>query len=159
MHPLTFFDVHGLARRTSGFKQIGLAAEKSGDLQDVDNFCDRRTLLWQVNIGQGAKTRLSAHALERAQPRFESGAARGSTIGTIRFVEACLEDHTSGDFGRQPSHRLSDAKVQRIVFDNAGTSYEKELIWSKRGRHKRRFGAGMRALVAGARQLAGRRTR
>jgi hypothetical protein len=114
VHPLALFDVHGLSSRTSGFEQIGLAAQKCGDLQDVYNFCDLRTLVWQMNIGQSAKTGFLAHALERAQSGFESRTASGSTIGTIRFVEACLEDHAPGDFSSQPSHRLSDAKVQCI---------------------------------------------
>ena len=51
-HELRLLDVHRLSRRGDRMDEVGLAGEKGGRLEDVDDLGDRRDLRDVVDVGQ-----------------------------------------------------------------------------------------------------------
>ena len=82
---LALFDVDRLAGRARRQQQIGLAAEKSRDLQDIDDFGHRRALFAFVHIGQHRQPGRLAHFGEDRQPRFRAR-CRAPTASDERFA-------------------------------------------------------------------------
>mgnify|MGYP000449923696 CR=1 FL=1 len=54
---------HGRADRAGGQQHVGLAAEKRGDLQNIDRFSRRRALTFIVNVGENRNTNRFADRL------------------------------------------------------------------------------------------------
>jgi hypothetical protein len=74
---LALFDVHDFAGVCGGGDEIGLAAEKSGDLQNVNDLGGPLRLLLGVNIGEHGDAGLFTNGEEDAKAIFDSRAALG----------------------------------------------------------------------------------
>ena len=82
----------GLPVLPGGQKQIGLAAEKGGDLQDIHDFGDRRALRRFVNVGDHRQAGLGANFGEDRQRGIEAHAASRGDRGTVGLVERGFVD-------------------------------------------------------------------
>ncbi len=83
---LTFFDVDRLAGRACRQQQVGLAAEKRRNLQNIDDFGHRSALLLFVHIGQHRKPGNFPHLRKDRQTRFQPNAslrAKGRAVGLV----------------------------------------------------------------------------
>src|SRR2546423_2669981 len=86
-----------------------------------------------MNVRDHGKPGLLAHARERGETFVETWAAGGARVGTVRFVEAGFVDDATGDALGQPREVFTDAEIQRVGLENAGTGNEKERIAGKAG--------------------------
>src|ERR671913_1813870 len=102
MHPLSFLHVHGLASGSRRLEQIGLAAEKRGNLQDVRDFSGGGALLREVNVSEYPQPGRVLDALQRAQALIHPWATRGTSVRPIRLVETGLVNHAAGNALAQP---------------------------------------------------------
>ena len=96
---LSLLDVHGPPGPGRRHQQVGLAAQKRGDLQHVDHLGDRRGLIGLVDIGQNRQPRVRLHARQTARPSASPG-PRNDSSTSIRLVERRLEDQGQPDVGR-----------------------------------------------------------
>ena len=93
---LAFFYVDDAAGAACGGKQVGLAAEERGDLQDVADFGGRVDLEDVVDIGEDRQPRAPFYGGQDAQALYELRAAERGDGGAIGFVVGGFED--VGDF-------------------------------------------------------------
>ena len=117
--PFLMFTV--LPVRPAAIKQIGLAAEERGNLQDVDGFRGRSGLRRLVDVGQHGVA-LRSDAGENAQPFFQPWAAVGLDAAAIGLIEGSFEDERTGDsadFAREEVDVL-------FAFDDAWTGDQRQ---------------------------------
>ena len=74
---LAFFDVDDALAEGGGDDQVGLPAEKRGDLQDVDDLGDAGHVRDLVHVGENGNARFVFDLLQNAQP--PSGPGRDSS--------------------------------------------------------------------------------
>ncbi len=114
---LPLLDIDRAAGARRGDEQIGLAAEKGGDLQDVDSLRGHRALRAFVDVGQHGQARGLADFGEDRQRRFEPDAPRAAAGGAVGLVERGLEDETDvasrGDLLQRRGH-----------FERVGAAFE-----------------------------------
>ena len=61
---LAFFDVQDFAGVCGGGDEVGLAAEKSGDLQNIEHFRRYFNFLFLMDIGQNGKIQICLDFLQ-----------------------------------------------------------------------------------------------
>ena len=105
---LAFFQVHDLARGHGGFNQIRLAAEESGNLQNVHDFARDGGVRFVMNVGQDRHADFLAHFGQHAQTFVEARPAKGFGRSAVGLVEAGLED-------------VKDAECAQVFFSAAAT--------------------------------------
>lgn len=123
-HKLTFFDVNRLARFRGGGEQVGLARKKRRNLQQVDDFRDRRRLRRLVNIGRNGKTGCFANFGEKFEPFVETEAAERADAGAVRLIERAFENKlkrnaVGGERGDDFAKARRDLR-RRFAFEDAG---------------------------------------
>ena len=127
---LRLFDVDDATGFGSGEKEIGLASQKGGDLQDVRDFGDGGGLGSVVDVGEDGEVQVRLDFAEDAQTLGKSWPAKGFHGRTVGFVVGGLKDvrHAGvrGNFGDTFSHR---ARV-RFGFNDARAGNKKERIAS-----------------------------
>jgi len=94
---LTFFDIHDASSPRGGDQQICLAAQESGNLQNVCGFGGESGLRRLVDIGKHGESRI-ANRFQNPQARFEPWAAIRIRARSIRLVERSFEDEVRLDF-------------------------------------------------------------
>src|SRR5690606_38893788 len=114
-------------------QQVRLPAEERRDLKDVRHLGCSSALFRQVHVGEYGQSCRLPHARQPLQSFMDPGTAGGVRIGPIRLVEAGLEYHAAGNALREPRERLANAKVERVVFQDAGAGDEKEPVARKEG--------------------------
>jgi len=96
---LAFFDVDGAAGAAGGDEEVGLAAEKCGNLENVDGFGGNFAVGGLVNIREYGKTGVAGDAAEDLDTCFEAGAAKTFDAGAVCLVVAGFEDAGDGEIG------------------------------------------------------------
>ncbi len=120
---LALLDVHGAAGATRGDEQIGLAAEKSGDLEDVHGFGGGFGLRRLVDVGEDSIA-IALEIGEDAKAFCRPRPAIGFDAAAVGFVERGFEDERAGDlanFGGEKTDVL-------LAFDHAGTGDQNQRL-------------------------------
>ena len=71
---LSFLDVHRLARLGGSHQEVGLAAEESWNLHDIDVFCGHRSFFGSMDIGHHGEFEFFSHFLQHFQSLFIANA-------------------------------------------------------------------------------------
>ena len=124
---LSLLDVDGASGAGGGDEQVGLAAEKSGDLQDVDDFSGGGGLVGFVDIGEDGDLDLVAHAGEDAQAFGEAGAAEAGDGGAVGLVIAGFENERDAERAADGGDGGGHEKGVLLTLDDTGTGDEKQL--------------------------------
>jgi hypothetical protein len=124
---LALLDVDGAAGAGGGDKQVGLAAEKGGNLEDINGFSGDFAVLGFVYVGEDGQTRVAGDAAEDADALDESGTAKAFDAGAIGLVVAGFEDEGDVQVGRDALNRFCHGEGVRFRLDDAGAGNEKEL--------------------------------
>ena len=69
-----------------------MTAQEGGNLQDVDCFCCRCTLLRGMNVGEDRAAKHLADFSQHSEPLARTEAARAFEAGSVRLVEEALVD-------------------------------------------------------------------
>ncbi len=129
-HKLAFFDVNRLSRFRGGGEKVGLARKKRWNLQQIDDFRDRRRLRRFVNIGRNGKAGFFADLGEEFKAFVESESAERADAGAVRFVERAFENELERNaFGREGVDDFAKTRRdlrRRFAFENAGAGDQKE---------------------------------
>ena len=88
---LAFLEAHHLTAPGRSHQQIGLSAEKSRNLQDVQYLGGRSDLGHLMHIGNHRHTKIPADIGQDPQPLVQAGATEGIERGPIGLVERGLE--------------------------------------------------------------------
>ena len=129
-HKLAFFDVNRLARFRGGGEKIRLARKERRNLEQIDDFRDRRRLRRFVNIGRDWETGRFANFGEKFQAFVEAESAERADAGAVRFVERTFEDElernaVGGEVGDDFAKARRDLR-RRFAFENAGAGDQEE---------------------------------
>ena len=89
---LAFFHVHDATSFRRGFEKIGLAAEESGDLEEIDVFRSDLRLLGGMDIGGDGDFELLGNFTEDAATFDNPGAAEGIHGRAVGLVERRFEN-------------------------------------------------------------------
>ena len=106
---LALLDIHDPARAPGRDQQIGLAAKKRRDLQNVGGLGGGFRLRWLVNVGQHRDNPRALIPARIRRPSFEPRSAIRRQAGAIGLVERRFEDEWPGDLAdraRQKVHVL-----------------------------------------------------
>ena len=125
-HELAFLNVDGTTGAAGGNKQIGLAAEERGDLQDVDGLCGDFAVAGLVNIGEDGKARVLRDAAEDARAFNETWTTKALYACTIGLVVAGFENVWDIEIGGDSLDRLSQPKRVRFGLDDTRAGNEEE---------------------------------
>jgi hypothetical protein len=128
MKPLPLLDVHRPSSRSGRLKQIRLTRQKRGNLERIDYFDGRRTLIGKMHIGDDSQPCLLAHASECIKTAVEPWTAGSAGIRPVSLVEARLENDSTGHAGLQARYFRRDAHVQGIVFDDTRTGDHEQPV-------------------------------
>ena len=105
---LALLDIDRAPGLRGGDQQVGLAAEKGGNLEHVHRLGDRRALVLAVHVGEHRATVGGAQFGEHRQGGIHPDAARGAQARAVRLVERRLVDQpdsrVGGDFGERAAH-------------------------------------------------------
>ena len=138
-HELPFFDEHRLPGTAAGERQVGLTAEKRGNLQDINNRPGSFRFFGGVYIGEHRNFVACAYIVQDFQSPLDSGPAEGIVALTVGFVIGGFEDisdaETAGDFFRP----CADLICELLRFRNAGacneekrrTSADRDILYVK----------------------------
>ena len=123
---LTLLDVDRAARMRRGDKQIGLAAEKSGNLQHVDRLRGDRALRGLVHVGEHGKAERLANFREDRQRGGEADAPRAGARGAVGLVVGGLEDEADLAPSRDLLQRARHFQRMCAAFQLAGAGDQRE---------------------------------
>ena len=107
-------------------QQIGLAAKKGGNLQNIDGFGGDLTMARLVNIGEHRQSGVFGDADEDARPLLEAGAAKALYAGAIGLVVAGFEDEGNTEIGSGALDGLGHFARVGLGLDDAGSGDEEE---------------------------------
>ena len=126
---MSFFDIHAFARFSRSHEQIGLAAQKCGNLERVANSADFRTLVGFVNVGDYGQPEAFSDIAENLQTFVDSGTARAGKACAVSLVEAALEDNLQavGVFTRNIRNFFGDFKTEPFAFERTGPRDEQQF--------------------------------
>src|SRR5690606_35106780 len=94
---LALLDIHDTSRLGGSNQQIGLAAEKCRDLQDIDHRSNCGALLFSVDIRQHRKAELLLEIRKNFHCLFEADSTLSLQGCAIGLVEAGLVDKTDAE--------------------------------------------------------------
>jgi hypothetical protein len=126
---LAFLDVHDFIGVRGGGDEVGLAAEKSGDLQNVNDLGGEFRLLLGVDISEHGNADLVANGAEDAEAVFDARAALGFARGAVGLVVARLENVSDAKCGTSALERLGNLEAKRLGLDHARAGKKEQPIW------------------------------
>ena len=127
-HALTLFDVDPFARFPGGGEEVGLAAQKRRDLDDVDDFgslCRMRAL---VDIGKDREAELFPDLFEDLQPAFPAWSAESRSREPVGLIVGGFEDDVEIVFPPKSSQPPGDLATEGLGFDGARPRDEKQAF-------------------------------
>ncbi len=105
-------------------EQVGLAAEKGGDLQDVDDLGHRRALAGVVDVGEDRAAEARLDLGQDGDALGQADAAGAAGAGPVRLVERALEDEGDAELAGQRHQPLGHHQRVRAALDGAGPGNE-----------------------------------
>ena len=114
----------GFAR---GYEEVSLAAEKCGDLQNVDGFSRDFAVGGLVDVGEDGQARLPGQAAKYACALCKARATEALDAGAIGFIVAGFEDVGNAQVGGDALDGVCHGAHVGFTFNYAGASYEEKL--------------------------------
>ena len=143
---LAFFHIHDPAGLRGRFQQIGLAAEKCGDLEDVDPLTSDRGLLFIVDVGRHRDSQFLSDSVQQLATLEAIHSSKGVDGTPIGLVVARLEDEIDIHRLRDLLDSRSDIEKELFGFDDTRAENEDgtfstegvgaKSYWIKRCRHR-----------------------
>ncbi len=125
---LPFFDVDGGGRLRGGGEEIGLAAEKGGDLDDVANSANKGSFFGRVDVGDDGEIEFPLDALEDFESFVKARTAERLERGAIGFVVGGFKDELKGEGGEELFERAGGAEGEVFALDDAGAAKDGERL-------------------------------
>ena len=116
---LAFLNIHAAFGPGRGLDQIGLAAQKCGNLEDIADFGNGPALGDFVNVGQHWDPEGAFDFGERGQAAFQAGAAEAGAGGAVGFVKTGFENKRQAEIGANAGEFFGRTERQSFVFDDA----------------------------------------
>ena len=129
---LTLFHIDGTAGFAGGDQQIGLSAEKSGNLEDVAGFGDLRAVCGLVYIGEDGEMCVFGDAAQDARAFGEAGSAEAGDRGAVGLVVGGLEDVWHAEIAGDALDGIGHHAGVLLALDDAGAGDKKELAAADR---------------------------
>jgi hypothetical protein len=114
---LALLHIDGLAGLRRRHEKVRLAAEKGGDLENVDRLGRDRALILLVHVGEHRKPGRLADLGEDRQRLLEADPARAPGARAVRLVEGGLEDEPGAEPAGDPGERAR-------AFERMGPAFE-----------------------------------
>ena len=125
---LPFLDVHRASAGRRREEQVGLAAKKSGDLEDIDHLGGGFDLACIVDVGQDGTPETLFDLGEDFKALRQSGTAKRLAAGPVGFVEGSLEDERNAEVGGKFDEMFSDGESERLRFQDARARNQEEAL-------------------------------
>lgn len=125
---LPFLDVDGGRSLGGSEEEVGLAAEKGGNLDDVAERAGAYGLFGSVDVGEDGETEFGADALENGEAEFKARSAKGVDRGSVRFVVGALEDELKGKGAEDLFELLGSFESKVFRFDDARAAKNSERL-------------------------------
>ena len=125
---LSLLDVDRPPRGGRRDDQIGLTAEESGNLQEVQNLRRRPHLPGFMHVGRDGDTQLAADSPQDLQAAVESRAPKGANGSPVGLVVGRLEDEGDVQSGRDLPETGGHSQGVIFTFDDARTGDEEEAL-------------------------------
>ena len=122
---LAFLHIDRAAGFRSGFKQVGLTAQKRGDLQQIDEFRGDIGLFGGVNVGRDRHAELLANFSKNPAALARSGSAKRTHRCAVGFVEGCFENEMDAGAIGDVLERARHVPGEGLRLERAGTEDEK----------------------------------
>ena len=116
-----FLNIDGLSRTARRKGQIGLAAEKGRNLEDIHCGSGRNRLGGTVHVGEHRHLHLVPHALQNTQALLNPGPGKGLDAKPVFFGVGGLEDEGHVQAFGHCLDGLSRLHHERLGLDHAGT--------------------------------------
>ena len=134
-HELALLDVDGFAGLAGSQKQVGLAAEEGGDLENIDGVSGLRRLIGFMDVGGDRDGKLFADGGEDLEALVNIPPSPEATMGAggraIGLVEGGLEDirndGASAELAAGLLDRAGDREAEVEGFNHARARNKKEL--------------------------------
>src|SRR6185437_4419999 len=123
---LALLDVDGSPGLGRSDEQVGLPAQESRDLQNVDDVRERRTLIGLVYIGEQRYRQFFPQFGEDRKRVVEPDAARAFGAGAVRLVERRFVDEANSQPRRYLLERRRHVEGVRAAFQRARASDQRE---------------------------------
>ena len=124
---LSFLDIDGAAAERGRDHEVGLAAEKGGNLQHVGDFRDLGHVRHFVDIRKHGELNFVFDLLENAQTLFHAGSAKAANRSAVGFVVADFEDKRKLERPRHALDDLGHANGVLFALDHAWTGNEEDI--------------------------------
>ena len=116
---LAFLDVHRTPGERGGHNQIGLAAKKRGNLQDIDNFGHGGNVDGLMHVGEHGNMHFIFDFFQNAQTFFDTRPAIAPDRGAVCFVVRGFEDEGKIQRTHDAFDDLRHAQGVIFAFDHA----------------------------------------
>ncbi len=125
-HELALLEIDcSTAERGSDY-QIGLAAEKRGNLENIDDFGHLGHVGGFVHVGENWNAQLIFDFFQYSQAFFNAGTAKAANRSAIGFVIAGFEDEWEFERASHPLDNFRHADSVLFTFDDARAGNEKQ---------------------------------
>jgi hypothetical protein len=124
---LALLDVDDFARLDGGGDEIGLAAEKSGDLEDVNDGSNGGHLGFGVDIGDDRQIKFGAESRKDVESFVHTEAAEGLVGGAVGFIVTGFEDIINAERAAGFFEGRGDLEAEVFTFDDARARDKREM--------------------------------
>ena len=121
-----FLTLTGLPVRGRRDQEIGLAAEKGRDLQQIDGLGDGGAVLGRMHVGGDGKAGALSDLGEDGKRLFEPEPAGARGAGAVRLVERALVDEAELEPASDLLERLRRLQCMRAAFQHARSCNQRE---------------------------------
>ncbi len=121
-----FFTFTGFPVRRAGEQEVGLAAEKGGDLKKVDRLRNRRRLMRLVHVRGYRNVETLPYLPQDGASPLETGAPKRLDRAAVGLVERSFEDVRNAELTGDVADALRNEEGMLVVLDDARTRDESE---------------------------------
>ena len=129
---LSLLDVHGSATGRRCQQEIGLAAKKSRDLEDIDYFGGCFDLAGIMDVGQDGTSKPLFDLSENFKTLGKSWPAERFAAGSVGLVKGGFENKWDAEIGGEFDEMLGNGKSKRLRFQDTRSGNQEKAF--RRGR-------------------------
>jgi hypothetical protein len=100
-----------------------LSAEKCGNLNDIYNFANSRTLVSLMDIGDNGNSKLSFDRSKNVETRLHAISTKRLNGCPICLIKGCFENVRNSKFASNPLHLAADRAAKLKIFNHTWTSH------------------------------------
>jgi len=125
---LSFLYVDDLSGLRGCDEQVGLAAEKGRDLEDIDAFCGGCGFVVGVDVGGSGYLVGNAYFLYEVQAAVVADAGEGARAGAVGFAVRGLKYIWDTEVAADVGYPVRHFHNELFAFDDAGAGDEEEIF-------------------------------